>query len=145
MPLDEAAAALVRQYRAERRAIPGYGHPLHKGRDPRALRLLEVAAEVGLAGRHVAIARLVEQVLPNLVDKTLSLNVSGAIAAVLLDSGYPLPALKGIPILARAAGLIAHLLEEQQRSIGFVLSHAAAAAISYDGPAPPGFRPSDES
>src|SRR6266481_4564531 len=89
VPLDDAAQALVRQFRSEGRAIPGYGHPLHKGYDPRALRLLEVAVEVGIAGRHVAIARLVERVLPNLVGKALSLNVSGAIAAVLLDAGYP--------------------------------------------------------
>ncbi len=142
---DEAAASVVREYRAERRAISGYGHPLHKGHDPRALRLFELAAEVGLAGRYLAAARLVERLLPNLIGKALSLNVSGAIAAVLLDAGYPLPALKGIPILARAGGLIAHLLEEQERPIGFVLSHAAAAAISYDGPAPAGFQPSDES
>ena len=142
--LQDAAAAVVRQYRSERRAIPGYGHPLHKGHDPRALRLFEVAAEAGLAGRHVEIALVVERALPDLVGKALSLNVSGAIAAVLLDAGYPLPALKGIPILARAGGLIAHLLEEQEKPIGFVLSHAAAAAISYDGPSPAGFQPSDE-
>jgi citrate synthase len=49
-----------------------------------------------------------------------------------------------VPILARTAGLIAHLLEEQLRPIGFVMSHAAAAAIDYDGAAPPGFRPSHE-
>ena len=142
--LEAAAADVVREYRAARQAIPGYGHPLHKGHDPRALRLLELAAEVGSAARHVEIARLVERLLPELVSKPLSLNVSGAIPAVLLDAGYPLAALKGVPILARAAGLIAHLLEEQARPIGFVLSHAAAAAISYDGPAPAGFRPSDE-
>src|SRR6266853_2442386 len=129
-PLDSPAEALVRQYRTEGRAIPGYGHPLHKGSDPRALRLLEVAAEVAVAGRHVAIARVVEQVLPSLVGKALSLNVSGAIAAVLLDANYPLLALKGIPILARAAGLIAHLIVEQPRPIGFLLSHAAAGAVS---------------
>jgi citrate synthase len=144
MPQEDAAAAVVREYRAERRAIPGYGHPLHKGHDPRALRLFEVAAELGLAGRHVAIARSVERALPDLVGKALSLNVSGAIPAVLLDAGYPLLALKGVPILARAGGLVAHLLEEQERPIGFVMSHAAAAAISYDGPAPAGFQPSDE-
>jgi crotonobetainyl-CoA:carnitine CoA-transferase CaiB-like acyl-CoA transferase len=49
--------------------------------------------------------------------------VSGAIPAVLLDAGYPLGALKGVPLLARTAGLIAHLLEEQLRPIGFVMSH----------------------
>jgi citrate synthase len=74
----------------------------------------------------------------------LALNVSGAIPAVLLDAGYPLLALKGVPLLARTAGLVAHLLEEQQRSIGFVMSHAAARAIDYDGEAPPGFKPSEE-
>jgi citrate synthase len=55
-----------------------------------------------------------------------------------------LGALKGVPILARTAGLIAHLLEEQVRPIGFVLSHAGAAAIDYDGKIPPDFEPSHE-
>jgi citrate synthase len=62
---------------------------------------------------------------------------------VLLDAGYPALALKGVPILARTASLVAHLLEEQLRPIGFVLSHAGAAAITYDGEAPEGFRPGE--
>jgi len=142
--LEAAAKAVILEYRAGRRAIPGYGHPLHKGFDPRAQRLFEVAAETGALGVHVQIARQVEVLLPELLGKPLALNVSGAIPAVLLDAGYPLSALKGVPILARAAGLIAHLLEEQQRPIGFVMSHAAAAAIDYDGDAPPGFSPSHD-
>jgi citrate synthase len=63
---------------------------------------------------------------------------------VLLDVGYPLAAMKGVPILARTASLIAHLLEEQQRPIGFVLSHAAAQAIDYDGATPAGFTASKD-
>lgn len=136
-----AATELVREYREAKRPIPGYGHPLHKGNDPRARRLFEVAAEAGLAGRHVEIARAVEKLLPQLLGQPLALNVSGAIPAVLLDAGYPLAALKGVPLLARTAGLIAHLLEEQTRPLGFVMSHAAAEAIDYDGAAPPGFVP----
>ena len=139
----DAARRVVSEYRATKRAIPGYGHPLHKGYDPRARRLFEVAAEVGIAGRHCDIARVVESLIPELVGRPLALNVSGAIPAVLLDAGYPLLALKGVPILARTASLIAHLLEEQQRPIGFVLSHAAAQAIDYDGGTPPGFEPGD--
>jgi citrate synthase len=139
-----AAKAVVHEYRAARRSIPGYGHPLHKGFDPRAQRLFEVAAEVGSVGAHIEIARQVERLLPELLNKPLALNVSGAIPAVLLDAGYPLNALKGVPLLARTAGLIAHLLEEQLRPIGFVMSHAAAAAIDYDGEAPPDFKPSHE-
>jgi citrate synthase len=142
--LDEAIAAVVKDYRAQRRAIPGFGHPLHKAADPRATKLIEVATQAGAAGRHIEIAQRIEALLPGLIGKALTLNVSGAIPAVLLDVGYPLAALKGIPILARTAGLIAHLLEEQARPIGFVLSHAAEAAISYDGEVPPGFKPGEE-
>jgi citrate synthase len=106
--------------------------------------LIQIADEVGLAGKFVTIARLVESWLPRVLGKPLALNVSGAIPAVLLDAGFPLGALKGVPILARTAGLIAHLLEEQQQPIGFVMSHAAAGAIDYNGPAPAGFQRSDE-
>jgi citrate synthase len=142
--LEQAATTVIQAYRAERRPIPGYGHPLHKESDPRVERLFQVAEESGVAGTYVAMARLIEPVLPDLLGKSLKLNVSGAIPAVLLDAGFPLLALKGVPILARTAGLIAHLLEEQQRPIGFVLSHAGAKAVDYDGPAPEGFVPGDE-
>jgi citrate synthase len=140
---DAAAATVIGQYRAAKRAIPGYGHPLHKGEDPRARRLLQIGVEAGSAGRHADIARAVEKLLPSLIGRPLALNVSGAIPAVLLDAGFPLLALKGVPMLARTASLIAHLLEEQQRPIGFAMSHAASQAINYDGAAPVGFVPSD--
>jgi citrate synthase len=139
-----AAQSVILEYRAARRPIPGYGHPQHKDFDPRASSLFAVAAEVGSAGTHIDIARQVERLLPDLIGKPLKLNVSGAIPAVLLDAGYPLGALKGVPILARTAGLIAHLLEEQVRPIGFVLSHAGAAAIDYDGDKPAHFEPTHE-
>lgn len=142
--LTQAAQSVILEYRTARRPIPGYGHPQHKDQDPRATSLFAVAAEAGSAGVHVDIARQVERLLPDLIRKPLKLNVSGAIPAVLLDAGYPLGALKGVPILARTAGLIAHLLEEQVRPIGFVLSHVGAAAIDYDGETPPEFEPTRE-
>ncbi|HEU4516242.1 MAG TPA: citryl-CoA lyase [Steroidobacteraceae bacterium] len=134
-------SALV-EARDARRAVPGYGHPLHKRADPRVERLLAVAAETGLAGRHVELARLVEKKLPEVTGKPLVMNVSGAIAAVMLDAGFPLLAVKGVPILARTASLIAHLLEEQERPIGFILADAGSSSIGYDGPSPAGFIPS---
>jgi len=142
--LDSAAAAVIGEYRTARRAIPGYGHPLHKTGDPRVTRLFEVAAAVGSRGPHAEAARSIERALPAATGKQLAMNVSVAIPALLLDAGFPLAALKGVPILARTAGLIAHLLEEQLRPIGFVLSHAGAAAIDYDGPKPDGFVSRDQ-
>ena len=142
--LESGARTVLEELVVARRAIPGYGHPLHKGYDPRSRRLFEVAAESGLAGRHAEAAQVIERLLPEITGKALAMNVSGAIPAVLLEAGYPLLARKGAPLLARTASLIAHLLEEQQRPIGFVLSHAAASAIDYDGKAPDGFVRSDQ-
>jgi citrate synthase len=135
--LDDAAHAAVRAELQAGRAVAGYGHPLHKGRDPRAERLIEIATDVGSAARHVEAARALGRALPAITGKPLAMNVSAAIPAVLLDAGYPLLALKGVPILARTASLVAHLLEEQQRPIGFVLSRAGAEAIEYDGEGKP--------
>jgi citrate synthase len=134
--VEAAAEKLLRGYKEQKRPVPGYGHPLHKGHDPRAERLLAIARELGVAGIHCEIAKTVERLIPEIIGRPLVMNVS---SAVLLDAGYPLLALKGVPLLARTAGLIGHLLEEQTRPIGFVMSAAAASAIEYDGPAPDGF------
>lgn len=140
--IDAAARAAIAEIGAARRTVPGYGHPLHKKSDPRVARLLDIAGEAGIAGKHVDAALQVEKLLPEITGKPLAMNVSSAIAATLLDAGFPLLAVKAIPILARTAGLIAHLLEEQERPIGFVLSDIGANGVGYDGKAPPGFVPS---
>ena len=75
----------------------------------------------------------IRDVLPEVIGRPLPINVNGAIPAVMLDAGFPLAALKGISLLARAGGLIGHLQEESERPIGFILSGEAAKAISYDG------------
>jgi citrate synthase len=139
--LPAAVQSALVAARDARRAVPGYGHPLHKQNDPRVARLLEIATEAGIAGRHVAVARLIERRLPEVTGKPLVMNVSGAIAAVMLDAGFPLHAVKGVPILARTASLIAHLLEERERPIGFFVADSGSSAVGYDGPSPPGFVP----
>ncbi|OZI45205.1 citryl-CoA lyase [Bordetella genomosp. 4] len=137
--LEAAVQAELQEYRAARKAIPGYGHPLHKERDPRVARLLEVARINGAELNYIAIAEEIEKQIPAIIGKDLRLNVSAAIPAVLLGVGFPLAALKGVPILARTAGLIAHLTEELQASIGFALSYQATRELQYDGEVPPGF------
>jgi citrate synthase len=130
---DDAEAAVAR-LRAEKKAIPGFGHPLHAGGDPRANLLLKLAAEKGIEGKYIAALRAVEASLPEALGRALPINVNGAIPAVMLDIGFPLAALKGLSLLARTASLIAHLNEETERPIGFILAGEAAAAIDYDGP-----------
>lgn len=127
------AAEGIRRLRAERRAIPGFGHPQHSEGDPRALLLLDLAAQHGIVGRHIEMLYAIRDVLPDALGRALPINVNGAIPAVMLDVGFPVDALKGISLLARTASLIAHLREETERPIGFIMSGAAAEAIDYDG------------
>jgi citrate synthase len=132
--LEAAAAEVVRRWRAAGQPVPGYGHPLHKERDPRVARLFEVAKDAGTSLRFVEIAEAVERVIPGVVGKDLRLNVSAAIPAVLLGTNFPLRALRGVPILARTASLIAHLTEEAETPSGFALSYQATRELIYEGP-----------
>jgi citrate synthase len=140
-PLSDAALAVMQAWRAAGQSIPGYGHPLHKQRDERVGALFDVARAAGTDLRFVAIAEAAEALMPEVLQKDLKLNVSGAIPAVLLGAGFPVQALKGVPILARTAGLIAHLFEEIQQPIGFALSYQATRDMVYEGDVPAGFGP----
>lgn len=131
----DVAGVALRELRAAKRPVPGYGHPHHSSGDPRSERLLGLATSRKIVGDHITMLVAVEKMIPEIYGRALPINVSGAIPAVMLDVGFPLAALKGIPILARTAGLIGHLHEELQRPIGFILSHHAGEAIAYDGPA----------
>jgi citrate synthase len=131
--LPAAAAGVVKRWRAAGQAVPGYGHPLHKARDPRVAALFRVSKDAGVDQRFVAIAEAVELAIPEAVGKELKLNVSAAIPAVLLGAGFPLAALRGVPILARTASLIAHLNEELSIASGFALSYQATRELVYDG------------
>lgn len=128
----EVAALMVREARESGKRIPGFGHPIHKPKDPRAQRILALADARGAAGFHTELARAIEASVNEIWPKPLPMNVSMMIAAVLLDLDFPAPVLKGIPILARTASLLAHLAEEAERPIGFLMAHHAEEAISYE-------------
>jgi citrate synthase len=133
--LEGATRASLVDLKSKKAKVPGLGHPQHSAGDPRANVLLAYADEIGVSGEAVACLRLLGKLAPEIMGRPLPINVSGAIPALMLDAGWPIEAMKGIPLLARAAGLVAHLYEESQRSIGFILSHKADLAITYDGAA----------
>lgn len=133
-PAKDAALDRVAEMRKTRTAIPGFGHPQHADGDPRANVLLALAKARGLDGPYIRMLHTVAEVLPEALGRPLPININGVIPAILLEIGFPVTAMKSISILARTAGLLAHLQEETERSIGFIMSHAAAEAITYDGP-----------
>jgi citrate synthase len=111
---------------------PGFGHPVHRPLDPRAERILQLADERGVSGEHVALARTFRDAAAKVWGRPLTMNVSMPIAAVMLDLGFPSATVKAVPILARTAGLLAHLAEEQREPIGFLMAGAAEEAIEYE-------------
>ncbi|MBV9289657.1 MAG: citryl-CoA lyase [Hyphomicrobiales bacterium] len=129
--VEEAALAVAREFRAAGRPIPGYGHPLHKPVDPRAARMIELARERRVAGRSVEAAVALTGAVAEAWRKPLPMNVSMAIAATLRDADVPPALIRAVPILARTAGLIAHLIEEQETPIGFLLAARAEEAIAH--------------
>jgi len=112
--------------------LPGFGHPVHRPLDPRAERILELADERGVSGPHVLLARCFRDAAAAAWGKPLTMNVAMPIAAVMLDLGFPSATVKAVPILARTAGLLAHLAEEQERPIGFLMAGSAEEAIRYE-------------
>jgi citrate synthase len=123
---------IVEEIRAAGGKVPGFGHPVHKPVDPRAERILELADERGVSAQHVALSRAFRDAVHQVWGKPLTMNVSMPIAAVLLDLGFPATAAKAVPLLARTAGLLAHLAEEREQPIGFTLAAAAEEAIDYE-------------
>jgi citrate synthase len=123
LPVDDAgwdvlALAAVQQTRAAKRFVPGLGHPVHKEQDPRTPVLLAIAEEEGLKGPHLRLFEAVGRMHPQVLGKTLPLNGAGVCGAALADLGLPIDLLRGFALLARAAGLLGHIAEEQRNGVG---------------------------
>ena len=112
--------------------VPGFGHPVHRPLDPRAERILELADARAVSGPHVALARHLREAVADAWGRPLTMNVSLPIAAVMLDLGFPADVVKAVPILARTASLLAHLAEERQRPLGFLMAARAEDAVAYE-------------
>jgi len=126
------AAEMARAIHASGEKAPGFGHPVHRPLDPRAERILELADARGVSGSYVLLARSFRDAVAQAWGRPLTMNVSMPIAAVMLDLGFPSTSVKAVPLLARTAGLLAHLAEEQQHPVGFLMAARAEEAIEYE-------------
>jgi citrate synthase len=128
----DVAAEVARSAQAAGERLPGFGHPVHKPVDPRAERILELAEERRVSGPHLLLARQLRDAVADAWGRPLTMNVSMPIAAVMLDLGFPAATVKSVPILARTAGLLAHLAEEQRRPLGLLMAARAEEAVEYE-------------
>lgn len=126
------AEDLARPIRASGGKAPGFGHPVHRPIDPRAERILELADARGVSGPHVLLARHLREAVAKVWGKPLTMNVAMPTAAVMLDLGFSSDTVKAIPLLARTAGLLAHLAEEQENPVGFLMAGRAEETVHYE-------------
>jgi citrate synthase len=94
---------------AENKRIPGLGHPIHKPIDPRTTRLFELARETGFHGKY---CQLMEEIAK---ARGITLNATGAIGALACELGLDWKIVKGLGVMARAVGLVGHILEETRQ------------------------------
>ena len=122
---------VVEEHRAARRHLPGFGHNLHAPDDPRTPRLLALAREHAVAGRHVAAVLRLSAALDRALGRHVTLNATGAVAALLGDCDVPVEIMRGFALIARCAGLVGHIHEEQQQPTLQSIWEAAERAVPY--------------
>src|SRR5436305_6168332 len=130
--IEEAATRTLAHMRETGERMSGFGHRVHT-KDPRTARLFELAREAGIDGVHMKAARAVEKSFAD-AKKALPINVDGAIGAILADLGIDPAAFNGIFMIARAPGLVAHVIEEQSREKP--MRRIDPVNHGYDGPGP---------
>jgi citrate synthase len=129
---EAEAKRIATEHRAARTPLPGFGHPTHRPDDPRAQRLLALARSRKVAGRHVAAIGTLSGAVDAVYGRHITINATGAIAAVLLDCGVPAEIARGFGLIARCAGLVGHLYEEHQNPAMRAIWDAAERAVPYE-------------
>jgi len=109
----ERARAIAADYRSRRVPVPGFGHHLHRPDDPRSVSLLDVARNEGVYGAYCTALKCLSGEIDAAAGRHITINATGAIAAILGDLSIPPGMMRGFAVLGRTAGLISHIAEEQ--------------------------------
>jgi citrate synthase len=127
------ARELVEDARKNKRRLPGFGHPYYHPIDPRTVRLMALARDHGIDGPYVALLQVLSEELDRVSGRPITVNVTGALGALLCELGFPPAAMRGLAVVSRAAGLVAHTVEEISEPISPALMEFAGN-VAYRDP-----------
>jgi len=131
---DHEAREIARHYKGLKSPVPGFGHHLHKPVDPRAYKLLDMGrAEPELPGTRIRALETLARAVDASAGRPITINATGAVAALLGEIGVPTGVMRGFAVISRAAGLVAHIVEEQQSPSGRFIWDTVEQAIPYVG------------
>jgi len=112
-PIAESAAVIVEDVRARKARVPGIGHPLFKGVDPRAQKLKQIAVAEGLWSERSELYEAIHRTFVDAIGKPdIPINDVGMMALVMLELGFTPDEMTGIAVLSTLPGVIAHISEE---------------------------------
>jgi citrate synthase len=113
--LQALATKVLDGFEQTKAIVPGIGHPFHKPIDPRAPRLLQIAAATGFAGPYVQLIQAISAAAEQRKGKPLPVNATGVLGALCCEMGFEWRLGRGLGVMARAVGLVGHILEEARQ------------------------------
>jgi citrate synthase len=137
--LVEAGSAAIRRHRdAGEKIVPGFGHRFHPV-DPRTAPLFELVAKAvaagAVSGRYAEIGRAVEAALGTIKKRHIPMNIDGITAVIFCELGFEPELGRGLFILSRAVGILAHAWEQKQRGRRIMGPMPREIPYRYSGPA----------
>jgi citrate synthase len=129
---EACAKAIAQRHRDSRQPLPGFGHHLHKPDDPRSARLLALAREHRTPGIYVRALETLAAAVDEVYGRHITINATGAIAAVLGEIGFPREVMRGVAVVSRAAGLVGHILEERNEPAARYIWDLAEHEVPYE-------------
>lgn len=129
---EQAAGDIADEYRQTHKPIPGFGHHMHKPDDPRTPKLFALAQAQGLPGHHIAALRTLSAAVDQRFGKHITINATGAVGALLGEIAIPAPIMRGIAVISRSAGLVAHIAEEQRTPSMRYIWELVEEGVPYD-------------
>jgi citrate synthase len=136
--LVQVAASILRRYaEAGTTIVPGFGHRFHPidPRAPRLLALVDAAAAAGVvSGRFARIGRAVEAALASAKKRAIPMNIDGVTAVVYCELGFEPELGRGLFILSRSVGILAHAWEQKKQGGRIKGPMPTSIPYRYSGP-----------
>ena len=132
--VDASCRQIVQQHKDAGKHMPGFGHHLHRPDDPRSPKLFAIASSYDdIDQRPINTIKTLSSIVDRMYGKHLTINATGATAAVLMGASIPPRIMRGFAVISRAAGLVAHVMEEQETPIGRAIWDIVDNHIPYTG------------
>ena len=130
--LEQIATNIFDDYSTRKQRIPGIGHRTHAEGDPRAETLFGIAKENKIYGSYCELLQKLSEVATQRRKRLIPVNVTGAIAAIALDMGFPWQITKAFALIGRTLGVMGHIAEEIRNPMATQIDAAIKQAIVYE-------------